>query len=223
MRATAAMVCSLAVFFSILSGLNAQMQARGSFKNIQIHVKFLNTPQITVDNYPNSLKSDTKWLAFEVSYTAPRIATGQNNYDWLDDVTMEVDVLFPAAYKGQEIMALMTGSTTYWSIQLDGKKHQALMAVPPQVIARYSRPGTKYKENTILARVSFYTKNRILLGSGISDVKNVSERKAYELFEKYSGPVSNALKLENFILSRSKTPWAFIQYDYYDMIKEQVK
>ena len=51
----------------------------------------------------------------------------------------------------------------------------------------------------------------------------VTDKDIAGMFDKYKGPVSNSLKIENMILPRDKSPWAAIQYDFYDLIKPEIK
>ncbi|MCP3968201.1 MAG: hypothetical protein GY750_00745 [Lentisphaerae bacterium] len=72
--------------------------------------------------------------------------------------------------------------------------------------------------------MAFYTKSRRLLGRAYSSSGSMSPSQAARYFNKYGGAVSSgALKLEGLIVPRSQTPWAFVNYDYYDMIKPDKK
>jgi hypothetical protein len=192
-----------------------------SFRNVKVEVKLLDTPLINVNNYPNSLRSGSgKWLALEISYYPPKSYIKSNKFVWVDDVKLEAQVLMPAYYNGRDVMALMTGSVVYWSIPMDGKKHYAMLLVPPQIIKRYSRPNIKMRKDSVLARVALVTKNKDTLFVAYAR-SSVSSSRANQLFARYNQPISNALRLDNAVLPRSKTPWAFIRYDYYDLIKEK--
>ncbi|QSH42493.1 hypothetical protein P0136_02475 [Lentisphaerota bacterium ZTH] len=227
MRFAVTLIMLLLFSFVAADKLNAQSYTQGKigpFKNINVKLRFHATPLYEVFNHSNSTDTNFRgWLLIEVSYLVPKIKTGNASL-WVDDITMEVELIMPARFKGRKVVAILTGKVPYWSIPMDGKKHLAMACVPPRVIARYAREGNKMKEKNLLARVSFYTKSRRLLGRAYSSSGSMSPSQAGRYFDKYGGPVSSgALKLEGLIVPRNKTPWAFVNYDYYDMIRPDRK
>jgi hypothetical protein len=190
-------------------------------KFLQLKLKYQPTPATQVNNYPNSNQGGYEWLALNITYTAPA-ARDKSGYKWLDDVTIEAEILFPAEFGGKSVLALLTGKTVYWSLEMDGKKHQEIMLVPPQIVRRLAG-NVAGKNVQAAAKVTFYTKERTVLGIAFVEQKGMTVKDTAALFEKYSGPISNSLKLENTILSRDKTPWADVNYDYYDLIKIEKK
>ena len=57
---------------------------------------------------------------------------------WLDDVRMDVLIAYPeipGRTRKETYYGLFSGSTVFWSIPLDGKKHVATMFVPPHLLA----------------------------------------------------------------------------------------
>jgi hypothetical protein len=209
--------CAVALMASCAFGSSDDI-----LKGLQAKVKFQPTPVAQVNNYPSSNQSSCDWLAVHITYNTPSLKD-KNGYKWLDDVTIETEILFPAEFGGKNVLALLTGKTLYWSLEMDGKKHQEMMLVPPQIIKRLGGNTTSKSIQSIAVKVSFYTKDRVLLGTAYADPKGMTDKDTAALFEKYSGPINNSLKLENTVLSRDKTPWADVNYDYYDLIKIEKK
>jgi hypothetical protein len=195
-----------------------------TFKNVQVKAKFQQTPTYQVTNYSSSNLGNCEWLVLNITYNTP--AGGRpNEYVWLDEVSIEAEILFMADYQGKKVMAMVSGSTTYWSLEMDGKKHQEIMAVPPEIFRRYSLTPT-FKTIPVFGRIIFYSKSRTILGGGyfyVNQAGTVTDKDIAGMFDKYKGPVSNSLKIENMILPRDKSPWAAIQYDFYDLIKPEIK
>ncbi len=194
-----------------------------AFKNVQVKARFQQTPSFQVSNYSASNQSNCEWLVLNISYIVPG-ATRPGESVWVDDVSIEAEILFMAEYQGKSVMAMVTGQTLYWSIEMDGKTHQELMAVPDKIFKRYTR-NLSYKTMPVFGRVIFYSKSRTILGGGYFYVNqnNITDKDVAGMFEKYNGPVSNSLKIENMIFPRDKSPWATVQYDFYDLIKPEIK
>ncbi len=195
-----------------------------AFTNVQIKAKFQPSPVFQVSNYSAANQSNCEWLVLNIFYNTPG-GTKPNETVWLDDVSIEAEILFLADYQGKKVMSLVTGKTLYWSIAMDGKKHQEIMAVPPDIFKRYTLNPT-FKTIPVVGRVIFYSKSRSILGGGyfyVNQSGTVTDKDIAGMFEKYNGPVSNSLKIENMIFPRDKSPWASVQYDFYDLIKPEIK
>jgi len=203
-----------------MAGTETLAQSSDVFKNIVVKAKFQQSPVYQVNNYSNSNQSGYEWLVLNITYFTPK-----TNEPWLDDVSIEVEILFPADYQGKSVMAQVTGKTTYWSVEMNGKNHQEIMVVPPEIFRRYTRGGSiSISKTQVAGRLIFYSKSRSILGGAYFEAnQKLGVKDLAGLFGKYSSPVSNSLKIENMILSRDKSPWANIQYDFYDLIKPETK
>jgi hypothetical protein len=192
------------------------------FTIIKVRSKLRNTPQYQISNY-STFNGSQRWLEVSIDYLTPAIKASSKGkkFRWLDDVTMEIEVLFPAVIDNRRVMALATGSVEFWSIQMDGKKHYAAMLLQPQILARYGLDRV-YKESDFVAKISLY-RGRKLMFKTYSSVRGKSRKDIIRAFSKYSGKLKSAqyLELGKVFLPRNKTPWAFVQYDKYDMIKPE--
>ncbi len=194
---------------------------------IEVNPKWGSTPLVSVSNYSNSLRSSAgKWYIINISYYTASSTQGLKKTNWLDDVTMQVEMLFPAEYNRRKATAYMKGSVDYWAIPLDGKKHNAIMLVPPQVIKRYSREGENYKRSPIFIKVAFYDRNnRLIAPAGYYSSARNTEAQIRRAFDVAGGnrriSVAGLLNLGDVIMPRNKTPWMNIDYDKYEMIKPE--
>jgi hypothetical protein len=198
---------------------------RALIGDISIKPKWGPTPLPGSRNYQSSGRAGTgRWYMIQISYSTAKSMQGQKKYNWLDDVTMKVEMLFPGEHNRKRAVARMTGSVEFWSIRMDGKKHNALMLVPPQIIKRYAREGDNYKRIPIYIRLSFSNSdNRLIAVKYYSSMSSKSERDAAVEFKKSSNTgrisVGGILRLADVILSRDKTPWSAINWEHYELIK----
>lgn len=220
MKTSLSTLLCLAVVYACVQDASAQY---AQFRNADVKLTLHATPLFSVSNAPNSSTPRAgRWLLIELSYTAPRISAGANIFRWLDEPSVEAEVVFPAHYNGQDVMAFLTGKVVYWSIPLDGGKHYSLLLVPPQIISRYSRPGSRLRESDVVARVSMYTRERQLLLREYNRNMSYTAEEANRMIAHLSGPVSAGLRLPDTILPRNRTPWAWIEYDRYNLIKDEI-
>ena len=208
----------LVLFFLTTFFANAQSSGK-PFRSGSIELKYRPSLQFYVFNDKDSNKAGCPgWLIVNVKYDASNKKKGNNTVAWLDDVTMKTEVVIPGVYKSKNVIVLLTGKTVFWSIPMDGKKHQAVACIPPQVIARFARKGNKIAISKIIARVTFYDKNskpimRLYSSSG-------NRIKTY-FSSKVDGAISSGgmLTVEDIIMPRNKTPWGVINFEFYDLIK----
>ena len=201
-------LCFLTAFVA-----NAQSKL---FRNGTLKMKYEASPLFYLFNHSSTNKAGCPgWLLLNVTYDAAN-RKSNNRPMWLDDVTMESEVIVPGSYKSKNVIIVLKGKTVFWSIPMDGKKHQAVGCIPPQVIARFARKGNKIELQKVIARVTFYTAGRKILLRLYSS----SNRRTKQYFSRIDGAVSaGVMKIEDVILPRTKTPWQEINYELYDFIK----
>jgi hypothetical protein len=197
-------------------------QSRKSDFKMTLKTEFLPTPVYVLSNYDNEVPSlSSQWLAIKVTYTPPSVKDG-SDYLWVDDIRMDVELMFSAKYQNKSIMGYATGKIEFWAIQFDGRRHQAMMMLPPQVLQRYGdQTASNYRKLKIYTRVKFTnTRNNSVIGMLIAGSNaNDKETEINRVFDQLSSPVAAVLRLPNLILPVEKTPWRFIDMDSYDMIK----
>ncbi len=234
------LICCFTVTILSVSDLSAmdrkygrQKLSNGFILN-KAEVNLRPTPRYRVDNYKSSASNystNARWLEISLNYMPPRLTSskkatkgrGSNGYRWLDDVTMEVRVLFQAYVGTRKVMAEASGTVNYWSIKMDGAQHYAIMLLHPQILERYGLKRA-YKKDDFLAMISFYSDHKSkLLFRTYATHRKYSQKQIQEIFKRYSGRLKPAgyIDLGDVILPRNKTPWAFVQYDKYDMINPE--
>jgi hypothetical protein len=217
------------LFCSISFLATCQLSAQRSvFSDIKVEMKFVETIRIK-SNENNEYKPGNKWLLIKLVYTMPEKKEGKSKdaYLWLDDMTLDYQVLVPSSYDGDDnFWALLSGNITFWSIPCDGKEHTVLAFVPPQIMRRYLRSGEKMRgaPKNIWAKITFFDKNRKILGYAFGMPKKESSKaKVNSMFQKADKPGSKVIKVPNSIYSRDETPWAPISFDMFDLIKKDNK
>lgn len=204
----------LVLFFLITFVVSAQTPRW--IRSGSVKLAYRPSPLFYVFNKSTTNKAGSPgWLMVEVKYSVANKKKGGKTI-WLDDITMETEVVIPGSYQSKGIVVLLKGETVFWSIPMDGKTHHALGCIPPQVIACFARKGNKIDLSKVIARVTFYTSKRKILKRLYSS----SGRRVRDYFSKLGGAVSTGmLTVEDIVLPRTSTPWGVINYELYDLIK----
>lgn len=158
------------------------------------------------------------------------------NNAWLDDVRMDVLIAYPemaGKTRKETIYGLFAGSTVFWSIPLDGKKHVATMFVPPHLLARYTNirvrsprkddgksPRASYRlsPKDFFAEAIFTVPRGGELGRGychVDGARTVNERDSY--FRRLENRVGSR-KVSGAVFPRSRSPWALVNPERFDLI-----
>ncbi len=206
--------CLTAMFF-VLS-LHSYAQGDELITKVDIKCSFVNTPQINAANVQGLGTNLDWWLEIDVAYTMKSDFVGGKGANqlskWIDDMSIEYEILLP----GNRITHL-SGKVAYWSIALDGKEHHAVAFVHPRFIQRYA---PEIKTNTTTARkipikVSFILNSAPIGGNyyPIKDAKSVAK----DFAAVAKNPAIN--RVPNSIFGPDKTPWNYLNYDYYELIK----
>ena len=192
----------------------------------KIDLKFIETIRVKSDTDNIKGSEESRWVEIIVSYKLPKLMEGSEE-KWLDDVEVDCELLMPTNYKGKSgVFAHFTGKFTYWSLPCDGKTHSDTMYIPPQILRRYKKAGEKVRKDMVkemYAKITFYTKERKVLGYAFTGPKGKSDEAINAVFRKITEPGAMVINVENVIMPRNKTPWAPFNYDYYDLIKEDVQ
>lgn len=192
------------------------------FNKIKITLQSnVSAPNFGSDNFSGGAMSNNlrnRWSIFVIDYY-PKIE--KNRRAWIDDVTLNLTVVFTAQSGGRKLPCVMSGSTRFMTIPIDGRKHTATMMIPPQLLDRYlaaTGVGSSVNAGTFIAEATFTDRNGTVIGRGFYGMRGGNEQQLAAEFAKYAA-ASNALKIEGGILSRNNTPWRMIRPDDYDLIK----
>ena len=180
-----------------------------------------------------------RWLAVHVSFVPgvvarKSLAKNQGNAKnvqgmtgrWIDDVKMRVRIAFPTdnIRKSNAVYAIFEGETIFWTLRLDGKRHSALMFVPPQMLDRYATKVSKNRKETPLmlseykVLVEFSDSKGNFLGraterSGGKNQNNIA------LFESLVNTPGTTI-IKGAVLPKNKSPWAWHMSSTFDYIKD---
>lgn len=195
-----------------------------SKSSVKIEQEFVRAPVFTVSRTYGKLEKNNdagRWLQFLVSYTP--VSSGKQVV-WEDDLNAELIVLLPAKKgKGYGNVIMLTGKQILYSVPGDGKIHYLLFHIPPVVLQKYTslvKFDTKTAGNSVYVAVVFRRgRNNQVLATGYGAMKNKSVSEIARLFEQYHNSKFRVMKLENEILPKDRSPWQWIDTDYFDLPK----
>jgi len=208
-----------AVIALALASAPAFAQAQSRFQNVAITVGFVQSPQYEIKTISQILSND-RWLEVKVDYTTALVAARDGRgTEWLDDVNFEYEVLLPTDEKGGNYV-LLTGRVEYWSIPMDGKKHQADAYIHPRFIQRYA-PDLKMRAaslKNLYVKVTI-TANRAIVGGSFYAPRGKTNAEANAMFQR-AATMTTLTRVIDSVFGRDKTPWLFVNPDQYELIKQ---
>lgn len=214
---TAALLVGIFAYTGHTQGTTA---TKSLIKDAEVRMRFVETPLYKA-NVSSTRVTDAKWLQIMISYTMPEKKASEDRFVWIDEMTIEYEVLLPSEYKGKKVMALFKGAVTFWAVEMDGQTHKSTAFIPPQILKRYAQADMQLRGSTakeLQAMVTFYTKEKQRLGRHYSVPRGSTKITVAKNFANAANPLTT-LKIENSILPRNLTPWAFLDFDSYDLIK----
>ena len=212
-------------------------------RKLSVDVEIASIPEVQFRSvssiFPSKNPIPAKWLMVKVEYTPdtvssfapkyrPRKGGGSVEYPgWLADVKLEIRVLADIGIVGRDkypIRALFTGSTTLALVKRDGGVHMAAMFLPARLLERYCAPGLGarggIRKNCFQVEAVMSVAGRVL-ARGYSHVPGNGPEEKLTAFEKSAKRVLPDLILENSLLPRSRSPWALMAPDRFDLEKEE--
>ena len=180
-----------------------------------------------------------RWLVVHVSFIpgvtdARKLAKNTGNQKgvqglngrWIDDVNMRVRVAFPTsnARRNDVVYGILEGKTAFWTLRLDGKRHTAVMFVPPQLLDRYASTVSGGRREMALTLADY----RVLVefsdsrGNFLGRATERSGGKNQENISFFESLVNNpgTMVVKGAVLSRDKSPWAWHMSSTFDYIKD---
>lgn len=148
---------------------------------------------------------------------------------WIDNVNMHVRVAFPSlnARKSNAVYSIFDGKTTFWTLRLDGKRHAAVMFVPPQLLDRYASTTSAGRKEISLALSDY----RVLVefsdsqGNFLGRATEYRGKKNQDNILFFESLVNNpgTMVVKDAVLPRNKSPWAWHMPSTFDYIKDTGK
>lgn len=209
---------------------SSSLMAQGftiSKSSIKIDREFVKAPAFSASRTYGKVgkQNDARWLQFLVSYTPASTGT---NVAWEDDLSAELIVLLPAKKgKGYGNVVMFTGKQVLYSVAGDKNTHYLLFFIPPVVLSKYTS-FVKYDNRTldtnVYAAVIFRRgSNNQVIAASYAPMKNKSDSEVAKLFDKYYKSEYGVMKVENGILPKDKSPWQWIDTDFFDLPKSMME
>lgn len=173
--------------------------------------------------------SVNRWLVIKVGFTVkkssavPVVKSGKVPEVFfngsVDDVELSIRVLLntPLKIEQKDVRCLFSGRTEFYSLCRDGKKHLAVMFVPAKLIDRCNiggDGGVRQASKKDFVAEAVISKAGKVLARGYC---NTSGKKA---FENMVLEVPESLRIVGGVFPRSRTPWAWIDFERFDLEKE---
>ncbi len=198
----------LAVSLCVAAIVQAQQPAapRAPDPKTMINVKKLvwrGRPAIIVTpsyqtSVPRSVVRDGEWARVRVEYdTAP---------EWIDQITFSYHVLAKRVEKGKELFSLYKKVVTYIDVE-KGRSHISTVFIRPNAVERYG--------DVVAVAVE------ISIDGAPAAVRSEIGIKMPEDWWKNAAVIeSQAVTVrDGYLLDRSETPFAFVNYDAFEVIK----
>lgn len=206
--------------------------ASDSFAIKSISTSLRSTPVPQYNNVNSRAKTGGKnrWLRLQVTFIP---SSEDKKISWYDDVTMEGCLVILRPEKPVSYVVL-SGKTRFFTIPADDREHQGFFYVPPVILNRYCGDAAGALKAIRMFRVSFYGPGRVLLGEGFWAVSGRSSgelvttrSKTYRTvaarMKEYEKPYRNVAFLQGGLYSKERTPWVYFDYDFHDLIYDNVQ
>ncbi|MCF7855337.1 MAG: hypothetical protein K9N51_11115, partial [Candidatus Pacebacteria bacterium] len=192
-------VFSVAAFNSV-----AQEAAQPRVAITDFDVEERETPDYTGLSHPNAGRAKEDWVQLYVEYTC---VGGEDG--WIDDLTFEWYVLL---HGGKVPRLVMTETVTYMDVESEKDEHHAVVYIRPQTIKRYFDERGRLSPRNIVLHLDVKVGN-----FKVAEYDFPKSRPQGIPAQWWLNPRVNMI--ENALLSRDKTPFAPLDYDFYEYIK----
>lgn len=194
------------------------------FTKVKVTLRPTNPPEFGASNAtPSSTASwANKWLVISVEFTP--VSPQKERHTWIDDATMTIRLaLMKGISDGRTQPILFTGTSEFWTIPLDNRRHTATMMIPPQILDRYLPPGGSdhvfSASVPYLIEVLFKDRGGAVIGEAYDGQNGMfgKEKDLRSVFRQKEK--SSFLTISGVILPRNQTPWASLDVDRFDLLK----
>ncbi len=209
-----------ALLFLSLASANVEGQvSQRPITEVSIKPEIVDTADIKTSNV-ETRGSTSKWMMLNINFMVPLKNTklGKDYFEYLDDVRVDVEIILPTGHP-QKQYALLTGKADYWAFAQDGKEHHIAMFVPSHILKRWA-PSQKFSSADVKKleiRVTF-KRNDALIGIGYNVPRGKTEAEVLKRFQAVA-LLPDLDRVRNGIYSADKTPWAHLNFDYYELLK----
>ncbi len=230
------LVVSLTLVLAFGFQLSAEETSLGKplvIKNVS--TSYVKTPNISSDTGESSKKGnkDWKWLRIEVEYETYDIdeLSDKSGFDKAEKGLKDFQIKFSVATPVGSKYGVFSGNILYDFVALDGKKHYATAFIAPHTYQRniykseYKYDRSELESKKVFVEIVSNKGMRMSWGvhNGKKDFDRLKSSEATMLAKQLNNFMSQLprnLDFQNTIIGRNKTPWKFLNFDDYEMIKE---
>lgn len=223
-----------AVFFSValMMLFNAAGAENLIGERLDVDLQLVEVPQMDYKRgagFMPRVDSVNRWLMIKVWFTVKRDSAlpvapsgAQQKMFFggaVDDVELQIRVVMDTHFKRDQniIYCQYSGRTEFYSVRCDGKKHLAVMFVPSKLIDRFSL-GTDGQIRKVSKKD--FKAEAVMSKAGQVLARGYCNVPGSRAFEKICLGVPENLKIDGGVFPRSRTPWALIAFDSFDLEKE---
>jgi hypothetical protein len=197
---TILLVCAL---LAGASAVHSQDRDRAIVRLEQIELNSVPTPNYKAISHPKA-KREYEWLQVYTQYTA---SGGEDG--WLDELEIQWSVLI---HVGEGRYLLLNETASYVDIEAQGAEHHAVVYVRPSVARRY------YGKDRI-SKSDVWVHAEVLVGGRVIAKEDYGRTRPPG--ERWWQTRNSRIKVvEGGLLTRDKTPFAPLDYDFYDHLKD---
>lgn len=203
---------ALSLFISDLTAQEDPSLNR-EFSVLEVKTAFAIAPN--VDGPRKSIPSERRrsnWMEIEAEFGwIPNKEDAKNPF--LDELTAEFYMMLETGVSKEEQRVLLTGKTVLTNVAANKSKMFAAMYVSPRAMERLfgGRPPAAYTPALVSA-------TGVVLSRGGKKVAVYSSKQKFLFWE---SPEPTTKVIEGGLLPRSKTPFAFSSWDYYEEEKTE--
>lgn len=185
---------------------NAQQQRQVRIQVDDIDTETRRSPRFSsVQGYSEASPQNEEWLITAAEY---QIQGGERG--WVDNLSFEWHMLM---LNGDVPRVLMQKTVTYQDIYQEDD-HYAVVFLRPKAIRRYYDEGGGISKRDIVIHLEIKHNGRTLTEENYNARSDLPER-----WWTFSPPKVNVV--ENGLLARPDTPFAPLDYDFYEFIKPE--
>ncbi len=195
----------------------AQKSNSARISQAKISIKIQPTPRYKIKNIPTNNFLKQNWLALELEYVP--LKTGKNNilaFNFNDSFNIKFEALVPTSKNNE--MFLLSTTVRYWPISFNRKKHYALALIPLNIMHKITplNIDNEFLEENLKLKATFYL-NKTKIGQAYYPPSKATEK----LFTAINSSAMKITRLPGAIFNRYQTPWSLINFNKYELIKQQ--
>jgi len=193
------------IFLLVTAAAFAQENQRVRLRIEEIDLETRVTPSYEAQGYSQAANQGYEWLIMAAEY---EVRGGQRG--WVDDLSFTWHALM---LNGNVPRVLMNKTVNYQDVY-EEDTHYAVAFIRPSVIRRYYDESGRISKRDIVIHLEVKYNNRTLVEQAYNPKQGIPKR-----WWTFSPPKVNIV--EHGLMSRPETPFAPLNYDFYNFIKPE--